>query len=125
MLTWIELPDRLNADGEFRVAARFWDATLRFDVGETSHMLRIEDGAATGIAECAHDEPADLHVSAPTDEWQHLLADPPRPFYQDLLAASLHHGFEVSRGLAGWAAYYPALRRLVDILRAMKGGAQA
>ena len=41
----------------------------------------------------------------------------PRPFYQDLYAATVHHGFSVSGDTLNYCAYYPALRRLVELMR--------
>jgi hypothetical protein len=117
LIDWSELPDRVNRDGEFRVASRFWDATLRLDVGPDSRRLRFEGGALSEVSACARDAECDVHVSAPTEEWERLLEPTPRPFYQDLLAAQAHHGIELNEDFLDFAAYYPALRRLVDILR--------
>ena len=44
MIAWTELTQRLNEDSEFRLAARFWSATLRLDLGDASHRLRFEEG---------------------------------------------------------------------------------
>ncbi len=43
----------------------------------------------------------------------------PRPFYQDPFFASVHHGIELNPDQLDYAAYYPALRRLVGVLREM------
>jgi hypothetical protein len=46
-----------------------------------------------------------------------LLAPVPRPFYQDLFGAQLHHDIELNANPLDFAPYYPALRRLLEILR--------
>jgi hypothetical protein len=117
LISWGELARRVNEDGEFRVASRFWDATLRLDLGSESQRLRFEGGTLREVATCAQDARCDLHISAPTEEWEKLLEPIPRPFYQDLLGAMLHHGFKLSEDMLAFAAYYPALQRLVEILR--------
>ena len=51
MIAWSELAGRVNEDGEFRYAARHWDATLRLDMGDASHRLRFEDGSLVARVE--------------------------------------------------------------------------
>jgi hypothetical protein len=120
LISWEELAHRVNEDGEFRLASRFWDATLRLDLGPESHQLRFEGGALCEVAPCAPDAPYDVHISAPTEEWEKLLEPIPRPFYQDVLGAALNHGFTLTQDMLAFAAYYPALQRLVEILREMR-----
>jgi hypothetical protein len=116
MIAWQDLAQRANADPEFRYAARHWNATLRLDLGERSQRLRIADGKLVDVSPCAAGAPCDLFVSAPESDWRELLADVPKPFYQDLYGAQSHHQVRLPEDQTAYAAYYPALRRL---LRAM------
>lgn len=120
MIAWNELRDRVNRDPEFRIAARAWDATLRLDMGEASHCLRFEDGCLTQVERCAADAPCDLFVAAPEDEWRELLAPVPRPYYQDLFGAQWSHDVRLPEDPLTYAAYYPALRRLMQLLSASR-----
>ena len=120
MLPWTELPDRVNRDPEFRLAARLWDATLRLDMGDSSHALRFEDGSLTDVSPCASDAACDLFVSASEHEWRELLAPVPRPYYQDLFGAQWQHGVKLPEDPVAFAAYYPALRRLMQLLSAAR-----
>ena len=117
MIDWTTLPERTNADPEFRLAARHWTATLRLDVGDDSHALAIEDGEVKGIAAGDPTSETDVFISASSAEWAELLADVPRPFYQDLSAAAIHHGVRLPPDQEQYAAYYPALRRLIQLMR--------
>jgi hypothetical protein len=117
LIAWGELAGRINEDGEFRLASRFWDASLRLDLGPESQRLRFQEGRLREIGPCDPDAHCDLRISASLEEWERLLAPVPRPFYQDLFGAQLHHGFELNADPIDYAAYYPALRRLVEILR--------
>ena len=117
MIDWTTLPERTNADPEFRLAARHWTATLRLDVGDDSHALEIEDGEVKRIAAGDPSNDADVFIGASVAEWEELLAEIPRPFYQDLTAAMIHHGIRLPHDQERYAAYYPAMRRLVQILR--------
>lgn len=120
-IPWDRLAARANADGEFLQQARSWNATVRFDVGSESHAVRIEDGTIRALEPCAADAACDVFVSAAPDEWARLLEPVPRPFYHDLFGAYWRHGFRLNEDMTAWAAYYPALRRLVEILREAKG----
>ena len=121
MVDWATLGDRLEADGEFRVAARHWNATLRLDLGADSHAIRFEEGHVVAVEPCASDHECDVFVSAPDQVWDRMLQVAPRPFYHDFFMAQLHHGVVMNPDLLDYAAYYPALRRLLEVLREARG----
>jgi hypothetical protein len=124
MIAWNQLADRANDDPEFRYAARFWNATLRLDVGDASFRVRIEDGRVAETGPCAREEACDVFVSASDADWRELLAPTPRPFYQDLYGAQIHHGVRLPQDPVVYAAYYPALRRLLHALSGCQEGAR-
>jgi hypothetical protein len=111
-----------NADAEFCLAARFWNAVLRFDMGDSgSFVLQVRDGRVVG-SELLDDgaprgDASTIAITAPAEDWGRLLSPLPPPFFHDLWAATKHHGFEVSGDLEGFRQYYPALGRLIDVLR--------
>ena len=111
-----------NADAEFRRHARFWTATLRFGVGKQRFRLRIESGAVAALERWPGGIAVDLAIDAPEADWRALLAPMPRPFYQDLYAAAIHHGFRVAGDASHYCAYYPALGRLIELMRVAAGG---
>jgi hypothetical protein len=94
------LPDAANRDGEFRIAARFWDCTLRIDEGGRGNTIQIENGRITAVEPAGAGTSWDLRIAAPAEEWEKLLARVPRPFYQDLYGAVMHHGFGLEGGLS-------------------------
>ena len=111
------LPARANADGEFALNARFWNATVKLRVGPASYRLDIRDGKLNGCGPWLGAIAGDLAIEADESEWNKLLEPMPKPFYQDLYAATIHHGFSVSGDTLNYCAYYPALRRLVELMR--------
>lgn len=117
MLDWEAVRARANGDGEFRLSARFWNATVRLGVGHRDFKMRIDDGAVTAIDRWRGGVASDLAIRAPESDWEAMLVDTPRPFYQDLYAAAIHHDFLVAGDTANYCAYYPAIRRLVEIMR--------
>ena len=65
-------------------------------------------------------EGADIFIGAPEATWDEMLAPVPRPFHQDLLGAAIHHGVALPADQTIYAAYYPALRRLMQLLGAAR-----
>ena len=115
-------PARLSAlfDGDRELArcTRFWTGALHLGVGTQRFALRFEAGrfAAAGPSESAPG-PRDLEIVAAAAEWEKLLAPVPAPFYQDAFGASLHHPVSLGGDPDTLFAYYPALRRVIEILR--------
>lgn len=106
-----------NADLMFRLAARSWTTELALCDESGGHLVKIEDGNISGVQPCALGAPCDVSISAPRDEWRRLLERVPRPFYQDLWGAWTRHGFEIEGDLASLYPYYPALQRMLELLR--------
>lgn len=106
------LSEAANLDPEFRIAARLWTAAIRLERGGDAQLVRVEDGRIESVGP-AGDRPGDVCIRGPVEGWQELLAELPRPFYQDLWGAVTHHGFEFD----GDNAYYPAVRRLIELMR--------
>lgn len=116
-LNWESLKRAANEDGEFRLHARFWNADLRLTMGEDSTAIQVRDGEIREIRSGAGPEPTDLALSAPDSVWEEMLKPVPRPFFHDLLGASAHHGLAIVGDLTHRCAYFPAVRRLVELLR--------
>ena len=62
-IRWRRVMEQANADGEFRIAARFWRTRVRLDLGPESVRLMVEDGAIRAIEPCASDGACDVSVS--------------------------------------------------------------
>jgi len=122
-LTFPTLQEAANGDPEFRLAARFWNTALRLEIGKEALLIHIEKGQIseiiTGHQAFAFLTPVNIVVSASTDEWQKFFERIPKPFYVDLWGAVTHHGFKVGGDMESLYAYYPAVRRLFDIMRAL------
>lgn len=112
-----------NSDGEFQIAARFWNANLRLDArdesGDVSYLLRIRDGRIVEFTrlDSAPKVDCDVTISAPLVDWREMLKPVPKPFFQDLMAAMTRQGFRVEGDLLGFNPYYRATCRLIEIMR--------
>jgi hypothetical protein len=127
MAQFEKLRDTANNDPEFRIAARLWNSALRLGMGETGLLIHIKEGQITEILTGRQAfeflVPANITVAAPAEEWQKFLEPVPKPFYNDLWGAVARHGFTVGGDMETFYAYYPAIRRLFDIMRSIAPGA--
>ena len=105
-----------NSDGEFKLAARLWNADVRIEVGSDAYLMRMRDGRISEFSKS--DVPQyDVKISAPESDWRELLRPVPKAFYQDLMAAMTRHNFRVEGNLLGFNAYYRATCRLFELMR--------
>jgi hypothetical protein len=116
-IPWRQVIEQANRDGEFRIAARLWNTTLRLDLGEQSLQLAIADGEIRAATPCERGSRCEVSVAGPAEEWEALLARMPKPLHQDLFGSISLGRFQLEGDLDLFYAYYPAVRRLVDLVR--------
>jgi hypothetical protein len=112
------LGDRIARDRELALAARFWHGALHLGVGDARIALRFEPDRPIRIElDAGPAGPRDVEISAVDAEWERLLAPVPPPFYQDVFGAALHHPVSLGGDFETLYAYYPAIRRVIELLR--------
>jgi pimeloyl-ACP methyl ester carboxylesterase len=62
------LRERVNGDGEFRVAARYWDARVRLEVGESAFDLTLVNGTVVDVVHPGTGA-YDVRLAAPPATW--------------------------------------------------------
>lgn len=110
----------LNDDPEFHLQARYWNTTFRVVADGRGMLIRIIDGQVTSVDTAA--TPFDgweFQLAGTSDQWKGLLAPVPQAFYQDYYAAMLYHGFAIEGDMRQIMAYYPAIRRSLDVFRSI------
>jgi hypothetical protein len=105
-----------NSDGEFKLAARLWNADVRFEVGAEAYQLRMREGRISEFSKMDASK-WDVKISAPESAWRELLQPVPKPFYQDLMAAMTRQNFKLEGDLLGFNPYYRATCRLFELMR--------
>ena len=105
-----------NADGEFKLAARFWNADIRLEVGSDTYLMRMREGRLSEFSKSDASK-WDVKISAPESDWRELLKPVPKPFYQDLMAAMTRQGFKLEGDMLGFNPYYRATCRLFELMR--------
>lgn len=109
----------VNADPEFRLAARFWNGGFRLSMGaDEAYLFRVRDGELIRV----NRQPTvfdawDFEIAGPKEGWSEMLRATPRPFYQDPASAIFRHGFTLGGDVESFFAYHAALRRIVAMMR--------
>jgi pimeloyl-ACP methyl ester carboxylesterase len=115
--------DRINANAEFKLAARAWDCALVLDFGSALLRLVVRDGRVVQAGSSAGDGPADLRITATPEYWRELLRAIPRAGYQALPTGD-RLGFRVEGDHVGaFFPYFGAVRCIVQVLRELTSGA--
>jgi hypothetical protein len=109
----------VNADAEFRLAARFWNGSFRLSIGaDEAYLFRVRDGEIVHVNRQPTPFDAwDFEIAGPRDGWAEIFARTPRPFYQDVASALFRHGFTLGGDVESFFAYHAALRRVIDVIR--------
>jgi pimeloyl-ACP methyl ester carboxylesterase len=64
------LRDRLNADGEFLLKARYWDARLRLEIDDHRFNVVVRAGRVADFAPLITGGPIDVRISGPATAWR-------------------------------------------------------
>ncbi|HYZ01685.1 MAG TPA: hypothetical protein VFA92_09335 [Candidatus Binatia bacterium] len=111
----------LNDDPEFRLMARRWDCRLLVRMGDQPYLIEIRDGEVRRLTNrVTIFDASDIQIGGPHEGWLELLKEVPGPLYQDLFPAVLHKGFTMTGDLESLFAYYPAVRRMWDVIRRVR-----
>ena len=122
MIDTTRIREAANADPEFRIAARFWNGAIRIEIGERAYTLEVCDGAIVRFASASNGHAHSVRIAAPEEAWRKFLEPVPRAFFHDLGAAVTREGFVLEGDLMSFWPYYPAMRRLFDVMRQLHAG---
>lgn len=114
-----EMRQALNDDPEFRVQARYWNTTFRIAADGRSLLVRVIDGVVGIDTGATPFDGWDFQLAGTTEHWAQMLAPVPAAFYQDYYAAMLYHGFAIEGDMQQIMAYYPAIRRSLEVFRTL------
>lgn len=143
----LRLGEELRHDGEFRLLSRYWTGSLRLQMGPELLVVEMAEGEVVdarwrhdrhndavsevgavsddAVSDTAGDTASDtavghLGLSAPWPLWEQMLAPVPPPFLNDVAPAQAL-GLAFTGHRESYFQYYPALRRVIDIIRDLMG----
>lgn len=120
-LNLASLQSELGRDPEFLLHARHLTTRIKVVLGEQqSFMIEIRNGDLVGIdAVVTPFDSYDIQLAGSEKLWELLLEPEPPAFYHDFYPAMVHHGFRIEGDMEMIMAFYPAIRRLGDLFRAV------
>ena len=102
-------------DGEFMLAARYWDGGLRLVIGTQNLELGVRAGnpdASSGLSGGV------IELSAEPSVWEKILAPVPERFHNDVMANVMQgRGIERNADPVVFAQYFAAAARAIELLR--------
>jgi hypothetical protein len=115
------LERELGSDPEFILHNRYLTATIRVVIGELqSFRIVVRGGEVVEVDPVVTPfDSYDIQLVGTEEQWNALLSPIPPAFFQDFYPAMIHHGFRIEGDMETIMAYYPALRRLAEIFRAI------
>lgn len=110
--------DTLSKDPEFMREIRYYDGTLKMNMGDDSYEIVFSNGKPILAKDDVpnYSAPVTTEITGTDDMWQHLLAKKPIPYYQCLQTTCVKHGMQMSSNVET-LAYLPAWNRMVFVLR--------
>jgi pimeloyl-ACP methyl ester carboxylesterase len=109
------LAELCAGDSEFMMLSRHWNGSLRLLVADDELILTLVDGVPTTGP--SGGGPGHFSLSGPEDVWSKLLSPVPPRGYNDIFTAVLV-GLRPAGHLLTYWQYYPAIQRVIDLIRA-------
>lgn len=109
--------EAVNADGEFQIAARYFNGALKLYFDQESMLLTFRDGRLATIVPGVKFDSADVTIKGSLANWREFLKPVPRPFLHDMFAAIVRDEFEWAGNSETFFAYYGAFRRMFQLMR--------
>lgn len=103
-----------NVDREFPRSARYWTGLLALQIDDCVTVLRLDEGVVSLAEPGAPLGVNDIRVAASAADWEKMLAPAPPPGWQDIATA---RAFTIEADVVNFGPYYPAIRRLLDLIR--------
>ena len=96
------------------MAARYWTGRVRFDLGDEVITVAYDDGRMVPMV--PESTGPEITLSAPAALWDEILQPVPPPMRNDIVPAQAF-GLQIGGDPETFWQYYPAVRRMVDLLR--------
>lgn len=107
--------ERCLSDGEFMLAARYWNGGLTLNVGDKVVSLPVNNGKPDSTGPMTDGV---IELSASTAVWDKVLAPVPERFHNDIMANIMQgQGMERRADPVVFGQYFAAAARAIELLR--------
>ena len=117
----VEFKNILNADKEFKIAARYMTKDACIEVGNTRCIIKFRDGVVTQIkSEDAFADPWNFTVRGSVDAWEKFLQPIPPRFYDGIFGGMIRGNFRIEGDTISAFSHFWAVTRMLDIFRELQ-----
>jgi len=109
-----------DADFEFGRETRYLTGSIVLEMGDAIWSFDFDNGKLKSISDQPRTD-AKIVVGGSSHQWDALLEEMPKPFYQCIQSAAVKEGMMITDTNETFA-YLPALNRMTTLLRQMKNG---
>jgi hypothetical protein len=111
----------LNADPEFKIAARYMTKDVCIEVGNTKCILKFRDGVVTQIQTGNTSSlPWDFAIRGAEDAWEKFLMPIPPRFFDSLFAGMIRGNLRLEGDTIGAFSHFWAVTRMLDVFRELQ-----
>jgi hypothetical protein len=113
--------DYVNADPEFKIAARFLTKDACLEVGNVKCIVKFRDGVITQITtENTNSAAWDFAIRASEDAWSKFLMPIPPRFYDGVFGAVIRGNFRLEGDTISAFSHFWAITRMLDVFRELQ-----
>lgn len=110
-------------DGEFMLAARYWNGGLNLKIDDKTLSLPVSQGKPAPTAPMTG---GIIELAAPAGVWDEVLAAVPKRFHNDVMANVMQgQGMERHADPVVFAQYFAAAARAIELLRPQSNSGEA
>ena len=111
----------VNNDPEFKLVGRYMNVSIVIEFGAEKRLFRVRDGDLHEISRVVPlIDPVDICIRGKEEFWNKLLSPVPPARFQNLRAGAHAGNCEISGNGELYHAYFPAIQRMVNIMREMQ-----
>ncbi len=111
----------INDDFEFKLAAKYMSKDVLLELGNSQCIVKIREGMITEMNLTPTFMDAwSFSISGTIDSWEKFLKPVPPPFYNSLFAVMIRANMKVIGDLESAFAFFWAMSRMFDLMRAIQ-----
>jgi len=114
----------VNADPEFKIAARYMTKDILIDAGAARCIIKLRDGVLTMIKpDEGFADSWNFAIRATADAWEKFLMPIPPRFFDGLFGGMIRGNFTLEGDTVGAFGHFWAVTRMLDIFRDLQNKA--
>lgn len=111
----------INNDPEFKIIGRYMTVNIVMEFGNDKRLFKVREGDLKEIVPAlSMIDPIDIYIRGREEFWEKFLLPVPPPRFQSMRAATNAGNCEISGNSELYSAYFPAINRMVNMMRELQ-----